>query len=48
LIHSLQELVFNGNPLQDEWKKGEEAWVDTVHKIIKSLIKLDGLFYIDF
>ncbi|CAF1034110.1 unnamed protein product [Adineta steineri] len=43
-ISTLEDLVFNGNPLHDEWKKDEESWIDTVHKLIKSLRKLDGLF----
>jgi hypothetical protein len=41
-LNSLQDLVFTGNPLHDEWKNGEEAWIDTIQKIIKSLTKLDG------
>ncbi|CAF1116652.1 unnamed protein product [Adineta ricciae] len=43
-VDTLEDLVLYGNPIHDEWKKDEDAWIETVHKLLKSLKKLDGLF----
>ncbi|CAF1581629.1 unnamed protein product [Adineta ricciae] len=43
-VDTLEDLVLYGNPIHDEWKKGEDAWLEAVHKLLKSLKKLDGLF----
>jgi hypothetical protein len=37
-IFTLNELVFVGNPLQDEWK-GETSWIDSVQETLKNVIK---------
>ncbi|UJR24760.1 hypothetical protein I4U23_006134 [Adineta vaga] len=43
-IVTLEDLVLYGNPLHIEWEKGEDAWIETIQKLIKSLKKLDGVF----